>query len=114
MIDCVSDDFATERAVRLDDDFLLDRRRARRRGEEQVASRLGLVCRRRRVGRERRRKEEREELYCNFGALYPEGVTKLSKCDSIDQVRRPGAKHPSVSPYATSKICARLHVGTAD
>lgn len=60
------------------------------------------------------RKEEREELYCNFGALYPEGVTKLSKCDSIDQVRRPGAKHPSVSPYATSKICARLHVGTAD
>ena len=36
-------------------------RRARRGGEEQVADRLGLVCRRRWVGRERRRKEEREE-----------------------------------------------------
>jgi len=33
------------------------------------------------------RKEEREELYCNLGDLYPEGIFKLSKAESVDQVR---------------------------
>lgn len=33
------------------------------------------------------RKEDREDLYCSFGALYPEGCWKLGKADSIEQVR---------------------------
>jgi len=32
-------------------------------------------------------KEERSELYCNFGMLYPEGIQKLERAENQDSVR---------------------------